>query len=184
MQWDSHHSLSAKYSVIGSLNHRAKTVCTGPELLHRELQHLRKALVRCKYPHWAINRVQSKLLTATRRILVTIIYQHTSNNPSSSMDQRTQTRNNNNHSHANSNPNACTGTTTISRPKSTIGYIVIPYTQGLGGSFKNTCGNYGIQTYFKGNTTIKQVLMKPKDQDPKDKKWGNLQLSVQSHSLQ
>ena len=33
----SHHRLSAKYSVIGTLTHRAKTVCTGPELLQREL---------------------------------------------------------------------------------------------------------------------------------------------------
>ena len=47
LQWDSHHSLSAKYSVIGTLTHRAKTVCTDPELLQRELQHLGKALVRC-----------------------------------------------------------------------------------------------------------------------------------------
>ena len=62
LQWDSHHSLSAKYSVIGTLIHRAKTVCTGPELLQRELQHHRKALVKCKYPQWAINRVQSKFL--------------------------------------------------------------------------------------------------------------------------
>ena len=30
LQWDSHHSLSAKYSVIGTLTHRAKTVCTNP----------------------------------------------------------------------------------------------------------------------------------------------------------
>ena len=37
-------------------------------------------------------------------------------------------------------------------------------------SFKNICGKYGIQAYFKGKTTIKQILMKPKDQDPKDKK--------------
>ena len=44
--------------------------------------------------------------------------------------------------------------------------MVIPYTQWLVKSFKNTCGKYGIQTYFKGNTTIKQVLIKPKDQDP------------------
>ena len=39
-------------------------------------------------------------------------------------------------------------------------------------SFKKTCDKYGIQTYFQGNTTIKQVLVKPKDQDPKDKKSG------------
>ena len=30
LQWDSHHSLSAKHSVIGTLTYRAKTVCTGP----------------------------------------------------------------------------------------------------------------------------------------------------------
>ena len=28
LQWDSHHNLSAKYSVMGTLTHRAKTVCT------------------------------------------------------------------------------------------------------------------------------------------------------------
>ena len=48
--------------------------------------------------------------------------------------------------------------------------MVIPYTQGLAEHFKNIYGKYGTQTYIKGNTTIKQVLMKPKDQDPKDKK--------------
>ena len=35
LQWDSHHSLSSKYSVIGTLNHRAKVVCTNSELLPR-----------------------------------------------------------------------------------------------------------------------------------------------------
>ena len=33
-------------------------------------------------------------------------------------------------------------------------------------------GKYGIQVHLKGNTTIKQVLMKPKEQDPKEKKSG------------
>ena len=45
LQWDSHHNLSAKYSVIGMLTHKAKAVCTGPELLQKELLHLREALV-------------------------------------------------------------------------------------------------------------------------------------------
>ena len=48
LQWDSHHSLSAKYSVIGTLTYRAKTVFTDPELLQKELTHLRKALGKCK----------------------------------------------------------------------------------------------------------------------------------------
>ena len=46
LQWDSHHNLSAKYSDIGTLTHRAKTACATPELLNEELEHLREALVR------------------------------------------------------------------------------------------------------------------------------------------
>ena len=61
-------------------------------------------------------------------------------------------------------------TTTIPKPKE--GYVVVPYTKGLSESFKNIFGKYGIQTYFKGNTTIKQTLMRPKDQDPKDSRSG------------
>ena len=33
LQWYSHHHLSAKYSVISTLTHRAKTVCSNHELL-------------------------------------------------------------------------------------------------------------------------------------------------------
>ena len=50
LQWDSHHNLSAKFSVINTLSHRAKTVCSNPELLKQEKEHLRKALTQCKYP--------------------------------------------------------------------------------------------------------------------------------------
>ena len=32
LQWDRHHHLSAKYSVINTLTHRTKTVCNKPEL--------------------------------------------------------------------------------------------------------------------------------------------------------
>ena len=34
LQWDSHHHLSAKFSVIHTLSHRAQTVCSNPEFLH------------------------------------------------------------------------------------------------------------------------------------------------------
>ena len=44
--------------------------------------------------------------------------------------------------------------------------------ESIAESFKNICGKYGIQVYFKGNINIKQILMKPKDQVPKDKKSG------------
>ena len=48
LQWDSHHNLSAKFSVINTLSHRAQTVCSNPELLIQEMEHLRKALTKCK----------------------------------------------------------------------------------------------------------------------------------------
>ena len=58
------------------------------------------------------------------------------------------------------------------RGRPNIGHIVIPYIQGLGECIKNVCTKYGIQTHFKGNNTLRQVLVKPKDQDPKGKKSG------------
>ena len=36
LQWVSHHHLSAKFSVIHTLSHRAQMVCSNPELLHKE----------------------------------------------------------------------------------------------------------------------------------------------------
>ena len=36
LQWDSHHHLSAKFSVIQTLSHRASTMCNNPELLQKE----------------------------------------------------------------------------------------------------------------------------------------------------
>ena len=78
--------------------------------------------------------------------------------------------NNSNQIQTNNNQCASTTTTTSSRPNSTVGQVVISYTKGLVESYKHICGKYGIHVHFKGNTTIKQVLMKPKDQDPKEKK--------------
>ena len=60
LQWDSSHTVPSKYSVVGSLHHRAKTICSSPELLQQEEKHLKQALTRCKYPVWAMNRVKSK----------------------------------------------------------------------------------------------------------------------------
>ena len=57
----------------------------------------------------------------------------------------------------NSNVNSTANTTTTTT-KTKIGHVVVPYTKGLSESFKNICGKYGIQAYFKGNITIKQTL--------------------------
>ena len=56
LQWNSHHHLSAKFSVINTLKHRARTVCSNVHLLQEEEDHLNKALKRWKYPDWVLSR--------------------------------------------------------------------------------------------------------------------------------
>ena len=160
LQWDNHHSLSSKYSVIGTLTHRAKLVCTNSELLQGELNHLRRTLGKCNYPTWAINRVQQKVLSNN--------WEDTSNNNSTNASI---TRDNNNSNTTNNNQGS-TPTITRQENKATVGQIVSPYTKGIVESIKQTCGKYDLEVHFKGNTTVKQVLMKPKDWDSKESKSG------------
>ena len=84
----------------------------------------------------------------------------------------TRTLSNSNSQTHNNNNQDNNQTTTRHGNKATIGQVVITYTKGISESIKHICGKYGIQVHFMGNTTIKQVLMKPKDQDPKEMKSG------------
>ena len=67
LQWDSQHPISSKYSVVGTLHHRAKTVCSNTNLLHQEEEHAQKVLTRCKYPTWALNRIKMKIRSTTQK---------------------------------------------------------------------------------------------------------------------
>ena len=51
LQWDSNHQVSSKYSVIGSLQHRAKSTCSDKELLKSEVHHIEEALKDVNTPH-------------------------------------------------------------------------------------------------------------------------------------
>ena len=135
LQWDSHHIVSAKYSVVGTLYHRAETICSSPQLLQQEEQHLQKALHRCKYPAWALNRVKIKSKCSDNK----------------KRRDTTQTGQNN---------------TNKKR------YMVVPCYRGLSESLKKVCSRHGVQVYFKGGKTIKNLLMAPKDKDPVMKKSG------------
>ena len=95
-------------------------ICSDPQLLKQEEDHLYKALSTCKYPAWALNRIKMKI-----------------RNPN--------TRRNN-------NKQKKSGTDTNQKP-----YITVPYQRGLSESFKRTCNNHGVQVYFKGGTTIKNL---------------------------
>ena len=136
LQWDSHHHLSAKFSVIHTLSHRATTVCNKPALLQQENDHLWKALTKCKYPKWALDKVEKRLNRSTSEII------DGANNQGTTTSQP------------------------FTNEVKNKGHIVIPYTHGLSESIKKICGRYGIQTHFKGGRTIKSLQVSPKDKDP------------------
>ena len=60
LQWGSHHTIPSKYSVVGTLYHRVKTICLNQDVWHKEEQHLFQALKKCKYLTWALNRVKMR----------------------------------------------------------------------------------------------------------------------------
>ena len=62
LQWDNHHAISAKYSVISTLFHRAKEVCSTKQHLEKEQDYIKQALTACKYPKWALNRAHKKTM--------------------------------------------------------------------------------------------------------------------------
>ena len=51
-------------------------------------------------------------------------------------------------------------------------YMVVPYYKGLSESVKRTCNKQGVQVYFRGGVSIKNLLMAPKGQDPMLKNSG------------
>ena len=136
LQWDSHHHLSAKFSVIHTLSHRAKTVCSKPELLQQEKDHLRKALTKCKYPKWALDKVEKRLNRSTREVIDGVNNQGTT---------------------------AAQPVTNEVKNKVILSY---PTHKVFMKVSKRICGRYGIQTHFKGGRTIKSLLVSPKDKDP------------------
>ena len=63
------------------------------------------------------------------------------------------------------------------QPNTPRPYITVPYYRGLSESFKKKCSNYGVQVFFRGGNTIKNLLMAPKGQRSYDEEeWGHLQL--------
>ena len=67
LQWGSNHTVSSKYSLVGTLHHRAQTICSSPQLLQQEEKHLQQTLRRYKYPAWALNRVKIKNKATTNK---------------------------------------------------------------------------------------------------------------------
>ena len=135
LQWDSNHFITAKHSVYNTLAHRAKIVSSNQKALHKELDHIKRALWACQFPPWALNQLQQKF---------------------------TRKHNNNQKSNPTNNSSNTTSSSSNNSKKITI---VVPYIQGIGEKFKKVCHSKGIQVHFKGTNTLKTLLVKPKDKD-------------------
>ena len=64
------------------------------------------------------------------------------------------------------NSQGTTGAQAIMSEVKTKGHTVIPYTQGLCECIKKICSRYGIQAHFNSGSTVKNLLVSPKDKDP------------------
>ena len=61
LHWESHHTITAKYSVVSTWHHRTRAVCSNPKLLQREQEHLQEAISKWNCPIWALNRMKIKI---------------------------------------------------------------------------------------------------------------------------
>ena len=140
LHWDSNHFITAKNSIYNTLAHRAKVVSSTPEHLTKDLDHLKKAIMACQLPNWALNRLQQQFQL-----------KHNYNSINNQTEAQSNIHNRDNNSNK-QNKNIS---------------IVTLYIQGLGEKFKRTCNKQGIQVHFKGIDTVKQLLMAPRYKDPK-----------------
>ena len=76
-------------------------MCSNPELLKQEKEHLRKALTQCKYPKRALDKVEKRLNRSSSEAIDGVNNQGTNGAPAATKEVKSK------------------------------GHIVIPYTQGL-----------------------------------------------------
>ena len=128
LHWESYHHLAAKYSVINTLRHRAKTVCTSKQSLEKEEDHLFHS------PQKDAN----------------ILY-----GPGTEQTSRRNRRR------------------PIKGPVTTTSHLLWYPTWKDWQNHARTSGRrYGVEVYFKGGRTIKDILVHPKDKDTILKKSG------------
>ena len=136
LQWDSHHNLSAKFSVINTSPIGLKLCAAILSCSNKKRNTSGKLSPNANIPKWALDKVEKRLNRSSSEVIDV------------------------------ANNLGTTGTPAATREVKSKGHIVIPYTQGLCESIKKICGRYCIQTHFKGGSTIKNLLVSPKDKDP------------------
>ena len=131
--------------MYNTLAHRVKVVSRTSEDLTKELEHLKKVLMDCQFPIWALNKLKQQFQQ-----------KHSLNNNNTQIEEQT----NNNDQDINN------------RQQNKNIYMVIPFIKRLEEKFKRVCIKQGFQVHFKGTHTVKQLLTAPKDKDPKLTKSG------------
>ena len=123
-----------------------KTACNKPDLLQKEMEHLRKAITNCKYPKWTLNRKEKRLTK-----------------PPSEVSKGADSQ-------------GTTGTQPTTNEVKTIGYIVIPYTQGLCESIRKICST--VDMVYRSTLKVTAPLRtywSPQGQGSHGiQKWGHL----------
>ena len=122
LDFNSNHPKTAKHAVVRALTDRAKNVCSSPELLAKEMDHLGKVLRYNNYPKWMIEQFGKNTHPAEPLI-----------DPDTGNELKKTS------------------------------FISAPYFLGLSESFKQLFKYTHIQVCFKGQNTIKSMLMHPKD---------------------
>ena len=56
------------------------------------------------------------------------------------------------------------------KPQKSKGYVVMDYVTGLSERIRDIFKAKGIEVYFKGSNTLRNILVSPKDKDPKHSK--------------
>ena len=56
LDFNSSHPISAKKAVVRALMNRAENVCSDPDILVKEVEHLGKVLHYNNYPQWIIDK--------------------------------------------------------------------------------------------------------------------------------
>ena len=56
LDFNSNHPKLSKHAVVGALTNTANNVCSSPELLAEEMDHLGKVLKYNNYPKWMIDQ--------------------------------------------------------------------------------------------------------------------------------
>ena len=106
------------------------------------MDHLRKHSLTVSTPKWDFDRVEKRLTKPTSEVSNV------------------------------ANSQGTAGAQPTTNEVKTKGHIVIPNIQGLCKSIRKICSRFGIQTHFKGNSTINNLLVSPKDKNPMANKSG------------